>query len=53
MSRVGLIITGIILIVIGAIIFVLESSDITMKIASGSIAVGGLAFLVESMKKNK
>ena len=53
MKRIGLIIAGILLIVAGLIVFTLESSDITMKIAGGSIVVGGLAFLVESAKKNK
>ena len=37
MKRIGLVFTGILLIAAGLIIFAMESSDITMKIAGGSI----------------
>ncbi len=53
MKKIGLVFTGILLIAAGLIIFAMESSDITMKIAGGSIVAAGLAFLVESAKKNK
>ena len=48
-----LIIAGIFFVVVGIIVMTLEMSDITMKIAGGSIVAAGLAFLVESAKKNK
>ena len=53
MKRIGLVFTGILLIAAGLIIFAMESSDITMKIAGGSIAVAGVAFIMESFKKKK
>lgn len=46
-----LIIAGILLVVGGIVVMMLEMSDITMKIAGGSIAVAGLAFIAESFKK--
>lgn len=54
-KRVGLVIGGILFIVIGVIVFVwaMKNADITMKIGGCCIAVGGLAFLMESVKKNK
>lgn len=54
-KRAGLVIAGILLIVAGVIIFVIgmNSADITIKIGGGSIAVAGLAFFAESLKKKK
>ena len=46
-----LIIAGILLVVGGIVVMMLEMSDITMKIAGGSISVAGLAFIAESFKK--
>lgn len=48
-----MVIAGILLIVGGIIVLKLEMSDTTLKIAGGSIAVVGLAFIAESFKKMK
>lgn len=54
-KRAGLAIGGILFIVIGVIVFIwaMKNADITMKIGGCCVMVGGLVFLMESVKKNK